>query len=98
MMNALWTRLLKSAYRQEPITSFVVTVGVVDTAIGGLGASGSLFSFGLGTVGVAIALRWWLVQRSWQEKPAPVPELYLPPSSSRPPLPMLSKSKKNPPY
>ena len=98
MMNALWTRLLKSAYRQEPITSFVVTVGVVDVAIGGLGASGSLFSFGLGTVGVAIALRWWLLQRSWEGKSAPAPELYLPPSPSGQPLPMLSKSRKNPPY
>ncbi|NEP41219.1 MAG: hypothetical protein F6K35_19120 [Okeania sp. SIO2H7] len=96
-MNALWTRILRSPYRKEPITSFAVTVGAVDAAIGGVSASWSLLSFGLGTVGVAIALRWLLVQRSAAQQPAPA-ELYLPESSSRPPLPMLNKSKNNTPY
>lgn len=97
-MNASWTRLLKSAYRREPITSFIVTVGVVDAAIGSIGASGSLLAFGLGTAGVAMALRWWQIYRSQSEQPAPAPEYYLPPHSSRPQLPVLNVSKKNPPY
>lgn len=97
-MNASWTRLLRSAYRKEPITSFVVTVGVVDAAIGGMGASGSLLAFGLGTAGVAMALRWWQFYRSGAEQTAPAPEYYLPPQSSRPQLPVLNVSKKNPPY
>ncbi len=98
-MNPSWTRLLRSAYRREPITSFVVTVGVVDAAIGSIGASGSLLAFGLGTAGVAIALRWWQIYRSGAEQPAPAPEYYLPPQSSRPQLPALNNvSKKNPPY
>lgn len=96
-MNALWTRILRSPYRREPITSFAVTVGAVDTAIGGVSTSWSLFSIGLGTVGIALVLRWLLIQRSQAEQPAPA-ELYLPPSSPRSPLPMLSKSKKNAPY
>lgn len=96
-MNAAWPRFLKSAYRREPISSFVITVGVVDAAIGGLDERWSLFTFGLGTVGVAIALRWWLTQRNQAELPERVPQHYLPPSSSRPPLPTLSNSKKNPP-
>lgn len=98
-MNASWTRLLKSAYRKEPLTSFAITVGVVDAAIGSMGASGSLLAFGVGTAGVAIALRLWLSYRSRAEAPAPAPELYLPPHSSRPQLPVLNNaSKKHPPY
>jgi hypothetical protein len=95
-MNALWTRILRAPYRKEPITSFAVTVGAVDTAIGGLSTSWSLFSFGLGTVGIALAIRWLLVQRSPVQQPATA-ELSLPPSSTRPPLPMLTchKSSQN---
>lgn len=97
MMNALWPRIVKTAYRKEPITSFVVTVGAVDAVIGGLGASWSLFGLGMGTVGIAVVLRLWLLQRSHLEQPAAVPEYYLPPNASRPPLPMLSREKKHPP-
>jgi len=99
-MNALWPRILKSAYRREPIVSFVVTVGAVDTIIGGIGASLPLLSFGLGTIGVAFALRWWQIQRSQTEQqPEVAPEYYLPPHASRPPLPLLTQTKRRrPPY
>lgn len=89
-MNALWPRILKSAYRREPIVSFVVTIGTVDAVIGGVGSSLSLLSFGLGSVGVALILRWWLLQRAKIEQPEAAPEYYLPPSSSRPALPKLN--------
>jgi hypothetical protein len=97
MMNALWPRIVKTAYRKEPITSFVVTVGAVDATIGGLGASWTLFGLGMSTVGIAIALRFLLLQRSQLEQPASVPEYYLPPNASRPPLPILSRNKEHPP-
>ncbi|MDF0552092.1 hypothetical protein [Kamptonema sp. UHCC 0994] len=97
-MNVSWQRILKSAYRREPVTSFVITVGAVDAAIGGMAASGPLLAFGLGTASVAIALRWWQIHSSSIEQPAPAPEYYLPPHSSRPQLPILNVSKKNPPY
>ncbi|MBS0015328.1 MAG: hypothetical protein EA414_05655 [Arthrospira sp. PLM2.Bin9] len=99
-MNALLPRILKSAYRREPIVSFVITVGAVDTVIGGVTASLPLLSLGLGTVGVAVAWRWWLIQRSpVEQQTETAPEYYLPPSSSRPSLPMLTQNKKSrPPY
>ena len=94
-MNAVLPRFLKSAYRKEPLPSFLITAGMVDAVIGGFDERWSLLSFGLGTVGVAIALRWWLIQQRHSEPPQSVTQRYLPPSSSRPPLPTLTASKKN---
>lgn len=96
-MNVVWPRILKSAYRREPITSFIITVGAVDAVIGGIGSRGSLLTFGLTVAGVAIALRWWQFQRSQVEETERVPELYLPASSSRPQLPQLAPAKKRRP-
>ena len=95
-MNAAMPRFLKSAYRREPLPSFLITIGVVDAAIGGFGDRWSLLIFGLGTVGVAVALRWWLLQQR-SEPSLPATQRYLPAQSSSPTLPMLSVSKKNPP-
>jgi len=95
-MNAALPRFLKSAYRKEPLPSFLITIGLVDAVIGGLDERWSLFTFGLGTVGVAIALRWWLMQQRSSEPSQPVAQHYLPPRSSRPELPMLTVSKKKP--
>ena len=97
-MNAALPRFLKSAYRKEPLPSFLITIGVVDAIIGGFGDRWSLFTFGLGTVGVAIALRWWMLQQRGSEPSAPVAQHYLPYSSSSPELPMLTTSKKKPPH
>lgn len=97
-MNALWLRMFKSAYRREPVVSFMMTVGAVDAVIGGVGTSWSLLGFGVGTVGIAVLLRWWQSQGSQVESPEAAPEYYLPPSSSRDPLPMLTPKQKRPPY
>ncbi|WP_375341123.1 hypothetical protein [Okeania sp. SIO1I7] len=93
MINALWPKFLKAAYRKDPLASFFVTIGSVDAVIGGLGASWPLFFLGMGTVGVAIILRFWLLQRSHLDRSTPVPEYYLPPNSSRPQLPILNRKK-----
>lgn len=95
-MNHALPRFLKSAYRKEPLPSFLITIGVVDAAIGGFDDRWSLFAFGLGSIGVAIAIRWWLMQQR-PEPPQRVAQKYLPSSSSRPVLPMLKASKKRPP-
>ncbi|WP_096623659.1 hypothetical protein [Calothrix sp. NIES-3974] len=97
-MNAVLPYLLKSAYRREPVVSFLVTIGVVDALIGGFDDSWSLFWFGLGTAGISLAVRWWRSQQ--QNHPIEeevVVQRYLPPQSSNSSLPMLSMSKKKPP-
>ena len=96
-MNAALPRFLKSAYRREPLPSFLITIGMVDAVIGGFDDRGSLLIFGLGTVGLAIALRWWLSQQSRPEPPQSQPQYYLPSRSSRPELPVITVAKKKPP-
>lgn len=92
-MNALWHRVLKPLYRKEPISSFVLTVGAVDVAIGGLGSYGSLLLLGTGTVATAIALRWWQIQRAERDRPQEaVAEYCLPPSHEDVPLPRLKST------
>lgn len=96
-MNALLPRILKAAYRKEPISSFIVIVGAVDAVIGGVGERWSLLSFGLMMMVLAIALRWWQSQRRETELADQPVTHYLPPSSSRPALPILSAAKRQPP-
>ncbi|HEY9670085.1 MAG TPA: hypothetical protein V6D11_01395 [Waterburya sp.] len=96
-MNALWPRFLKSAYRKEPISSFIVIVGAVDAVIGGFGERWSLLSFGLMMVVLAVALRWWQSQRRETELADQPVTHYLPPASSRPVMPTLSATKRQPP-
>ncbi len=91
-MNVSWYKIFRSLYRKEPISSFIVIFGAVDAVIGGVDEQWSLLTFGLGTVGVAIALRIWQIQRSQDDLPPPTPTRYLPAHSSRP---ILTPSKRN---
>jgi hypothetical protein len=79
---------LKSAYRREPISGFILTIGLVDAVIGGVSSHWLLLAVGLGIVSVAIALRWWKVQQVRPEASRP-PVYYLPDHSSMQSLPVL---------
>ncbi|MGK7872858.1 MAG: hypothetical protein AB4426_05955 [Xenococcaceae cyanobacterium] len=92
-MNPLWPRFLKLAYRKEPISSFILIVGAVDAVIGGVGERWTLLSFGLTMVLMAAVLRWWQFQKSQAVLAEETPRQFLPPSSSRPPLPMLKSQQ-----
>ncbi|NET01372.1 MAG: hypothetical protein F6K62_12660 [Sphaerospermopsis sp. SIO1G2] len=95
-MNAVLPRFLKSAYRKEPIITTLITIGIVDAFIGGFDDSWTLFTFGLGTTGVALFLK---LLRMQQEPPIPeetVVQHYLPPQPSSQPLPIITVSKKKP--
>ena len=92
-MNVLWPRFLKSAYRKEPISSFILIVGAVDAVMGGVGERWTLLSFGLMLVFLAAGLRWWQGQKAQSLSFEETPRRYLPPSSSKRPLPMLMNEK-----
>jgi hypothetical protein len=95
--HGLFPRFLKRAYRNEPISSFILTVGAVDAVMGGVGDRWALLTLGLGTVGVAIALRWWKLQQRPIEMPTQKPIYYLPSQSSRPLPPLQLPARKQPP-
>jgi len=96
-MNALFPRLMKSLYRREPISSFILIVGTVDAVIGGVGDRLTLFGFGLTVILLGVVVRWWQNQPAFQpaEKRS---QRYLPPSSSPQPLPTLESKKRRSPY
>ena len=89
-MTPLLPRFLKVAYRKEPISSFILIVGAVDIVIGGMGEQWGLLSLGLLTALLAAGLRWWQTQKSEAIAVEHKPRRYLPPSSSLPPLPLLT--------
>ncbi|MUG94803.1 hypothetical protein F7734_21500 [Scytonema sp. UIC 10036] len=97
-MNVIFPRFVKSAYRREPIISVLITMGIVDAVIGGFNDSWSLFVIGLGTAGVTLAYRLWRVQQRPPLPEEPVVQHYLPDRSSSSALPLLTVSKKKPPY
>jgi hypothetical protein len=97
-MNAIFPRLVRSAYRREPIISVLITMGIVDAVIGGFNDSWSLFVIGLGTAGVTLAYKLWRVQQRPPLPEEPVVQHYLPDRSSSSALPLLTVSKKKPPY
>ncbi|USR91976.1 hypothetical protein NEA10_04425 [Phormidium yuhuli AB48] len=93
-MNAVWHRFFKPFYRKEPVSSFILTVGAVDVALGGLGSYSSLLLLGMGTMTGAIALRWWQSQQSDRRRPQEsLAEYYLTPGVGPEPLPRLNPSK-----
>ncbi|MEA5596494.1 hypothetical protein [Rivularia sp. UHCC 0363] len=96
-MNAVFPRIVKSAYRKEPLITILITMGIVDALIGGFDDSWTLFVFGLGTAGIALIVRWWKIEQRVMQNEEPVKQLYLPAHSSKSALPMLSISKKKPP-
>lgn len=97
-MSLSLPRAIRSVYRKEPISSFVLTMGAVDAAIGGFDNRWSLLAVGVGTVSLAIVYRWWLFRRQRAEQQVEQgPVRMLPPHSSNTQLPLLSMSKKRPP-
>ena len=99
-MSGCLPQMLQSIYRREPVFSFIVTIALVNAAIGGLSAHWILMVLGLTTTGVSVGWRWWRQQQP--HKPSSEsphrPSLYaLPPQTSRPSLPMLTIEKKDPP-
>ncbi len=92
-MNLVFTRFFKSIYRKEPISSFLVIVAATDLVIGGIGSHWTLFSLGLIIALTAGLVRWQQVQKARKITVREKARYFLPPSSSRPALPMLITDK-----
>ena len=80
-------------YYKQPLSSFILTVGLVDAAIGGLGQSYSLLSFGLLTILIAAIIRFWQVRTAKTRFRQQTTKRFLPPAPTGNPLPRLSRRK-----
>jgi hypothetical protein len=93
-VNPLFARFLRSVYRKEPISGFILILGATDALIGGFGGRSSLLSIGLFVALLGIIMRW---RQSEKKSKAIAPEsakYLLPPSSTRQPLPLLVNNNK----
>lgn len=93
-MNPLFARFLRSVYRKEPISGFILILGITDALIGGVGGRGSLLSIGLLIALLGIVMRWRQGEKKSKAIAREPVRYYLPPSSSRKPLPLLTGSKR----
>lgn len=92
-MSTVLQSLSRSLYRKHPLSGMMLTAGVVNAILGGSSDRPGLFSFGLGVVGIALALRWIRGQRSAVESAHTPPVYYLPSRSSSTALPPLKRKK-----
>ncbi len=94
MINAIIPRLFKVAYRKEPLSSFILIMGVVDAVMGGVGERWTLFSFGIFTIVIAVIARWLQQQQAQVIIPQQANRKMLPPGSTNSPLPALTNRQK----
>lgn len=92
-MKVFSARVWYWAFYREPISGFLLLVGLVDTALGGIGQHAGLLWLGLGTVFAAYLARSRYLQQVKRTplREAPAPKRYLPPAESRSPLPTLDR-------
>ena len=93
-MNPLFARFLRAVYRKEPVSGFILILGATDALIGGFGGRGSLLSIGLLIALLGIIMRWRQGAKKSQAIATEPVKYYLPPGTSRQPLPLLSSSKR----
>lgn len=93
IVNPLFARFLRSVYRKEPISGFILVLGVTDALIGGIGGRSSLLSIGLLIALLGIIMRWRQGSKKSQAVTSEPVRYYLPPGKSRQPLPLLRSSK-----
>jgi hypothetical protein len=93
-MTVALSRLLKSAYRKEPISTFIFLCGTVDALLGGFSERWTLLSLGVVLIMISVTVRWLQIQQSQKEVSPPMAKRYLNPSkSSIQPLPELERKQ-----
>lgn len=93
-MNPFFAKFLNSVCRKEPISGFILILGVTDALIGGIGGRWSLFSAGfmIALFGILIrSLQEKKIKAVRQERPV---RYQLPSAASNPPLPLLMSKKR----
>ncbi|ACA98147.1 MULTISPECIES: hypothetical protein [Cyanophyceae] len=86
-------RTVKRLYRKEPVSSFLIVMGLIEVVIGGVDEHWGLFTIGLGFVLGAIAIRWSRIRRDQRDLNRVLPRRYLPPTEVNVPLPQLMNER-----
>jgi len=92
-VNPLFARFFRSVYRKEPVSGFILLFGVTDALIGGIGGRSSLLSIGLLIALLGVIMRWRQGSKKTEAITTEPVRYYLPPGSTRQPLPLLTSSK-----
>ncbi|MEM9276498.1 MAG: hypothetical protein AAGA80_26655 [Cyanobacteria bacterium P01_F01_bin.143] len=92
-MNSLIKQLFKLTYRREPISGFIVVLGVTDAVIGCIDGRVSLFLVGLLVVLLGVMFRRARIRKFQAMRMARPVRYRLAPSSSRQPLPLLVRKQ-----
>ncbi len=77
----------------KSISSFMACLGSVDAVMGGVGGYWTLLSLGLTVLGMAAFVRWWKLEKTPSSIGTAKVKYLLPPSSSHPLLPLLTRRK-----
>ncbi|MGL5836434.1 MAG: hypothetical protein ACRC1Z_24880 [Waterburya sp.] len=93
-MNPLFARFLRAVYRKEPVSGFILILGATDVLMGGLGGRVSLLSVGLFIALLGAIMRWRQGEKKSEAIATETVRYYLPPGSTRQPLPLLTPSKR----
>ena len=80
-------KFFKRIYQKEPISSFLIVMGLIQLVIGGVDSQWNLFSLGSGLVLGAFVVRWSQIRKRRLESERVLPRRYLPPSEAPRPLP-----------
>jgi len=93
-MNVTLARKLKLIYRQEKISAFIFTFGVMDAMLGGFSERWSLLSLGMLLVIIGGWMRWLQIQKTKKAFTFNTPQRNLNPSTSDlTPLPPLKRKR-----
>lgn len=93
-MNPLFARFLRAVYRKEPVSGFILILGATDVLMGGLGGRVSLLSVGLFVALLGAMMRWRQGEKKSEAIATETVRYYLPPGSTRQPLPLLTPSQR----
>lgn len=93
-MNPLFARFFKAVYRKEPVSGFILILGVTDALVGGMNGRDGLLSIGLLVALLGIIMRWRQGEKKSRVVASQPVRYLLPSGTSRQPLPLLMPSKR----
>ncbi|BAQ65107.1 hypothetical protein GM3709_1872 [Geminocystis sp. NIES-3709] len=93
-MSETLSRKLKKIYRQEKISTFLVTFGVADAMLGGFSQRWTLLSLGVSIAVAGGVIGWLQIEKARKVASLSTPRRYLSPSRTNlQPLPTLKRKQ-----